>query len=326
MATIEFAEQPARSVHELIAERLLRPAVTQLAAQGLNDLSIVLSADLHLLPYHEVLEATLAETGCALSVYPSCGTWARHHAPGAGTPPRPQVPAWAVVGHAALDSSAPLHWVALEQRLTLRLWGESMLPVKTLSADALHADGVTALIGMGHGSAPASNPARAGLLVGADRVLSAHDLPRIRTCHRVILSCCVLGRVDEVHTEAMGFLSSSFGYSTRFGAGWIVEVPDAEACMFNITFQFALRHAHNGAQPGQTVGWNDVFHTVLRGIREGRWPAGLGAWLSSHCRLPSRKVLCPAAPGSTATSTCATSMAACSSLRPRASDGSCPGR
>jgi hypothetical protein len=289
-AALALAEQAANLLFEAVANRLLGPLLHRLVEQGLDDLSIVPSADLHLLPYHQMLESTLAHTGGTLSVYPSCGAWAQHQVLDTSVALQHSAPAWAVVAEGLLDDVAPLHWAVLERRLTQRLWAEAPAPLQTLAAAALHADGVTALIGIGHGSAPADNPARTGLRVGQGRVLSAHDLPRIHTCHRVILSCCVLGRVDEVHSEAMGFLSSSFGYGTRFGAGWVIEVPDAEACLFSLAFQFALRRAHGTRR---RVDWNQVFHAVRRGIRDGHWPAGLGRWLSTHlpaaaldCRLP----------------------------------------
>lgn len=95
----------------------------------------------------------------------------------------------------------------------------------------------------------------------------------------------VLARVDELHSEAMGFLSTSFGYRTSFGLGWLVEVPDAEACLFSLALQYALHCALHAAlaSPGRRQPpWVNVFVCVRQGIAQGTWPPGFGAWLATE--------------------------------------------
>ena len=45
----------------------------------------------------------------------------------------------------------------------------------------------------------------AGPPLAGQRVRSAHHLPAIKTCRRATLSCCVLGPIDVVLGEALGF-------------------------------------------------------------------------------------------------------------------------
>lgn len=61
----------------------------------------------------------------------------------------------------------------LEQALALRLWGPGQ--VRLIDARAPRQRGVDALLGMGHGWAPAQSPAQAGLLSGRAQVLGAHS-------------------------------------------------------------------------------------------------------------------------------------------------------
>ena len=289
----DAVQQTVRRLYEAVAQQALAPLVQALALRGIEDFALVPSADLHLLPYNDLLAATLAQTGARLSVYPNCGAWAQCSAD-TRRRARRLPPVWAVLSHSGGDGSAPLHWVVLEQSLTMTLWSASKGGAKLLNGQAPLARGVNALIGMGHGHAPDDNPARAGLLIGPDQVLSAHDLPGLRACRHALLSCCILGCTDEVHTEAMGFLSTGFGYQLRFGAGWLIEVPDAEACLFSLAFQYALRSAC-AAVPRQRLRWAGLFETVRQGVAAGRWPDGFGAWLHSH--LPQAVADAPLPPG-----------------------------
>ncbi len=282
-------EKALRRLHEQVASRALQPLIESLKERGLNEFALVPSADLHLLPYHHLLGPTLRNFGARLSVWPSCGALAQHGLQGRSGR---RVPVWALAAYAALQGSAPLQWVEFERSLALRLWGKDR--VKLLGAHQSRARGIDALLGIGHGCALPLPSAEAGLLSGEGHVLGAHDLPAVRTCHHVILSCCVLGQVQEVHTEAMGFLSTSFGYRTRFGVGWLIEIPDAEASLFSLAFQYALHgvlHVPSRRQPR----WLDVFESVRHDIAQGRWPAGFGPWLGEH--MPRVVAECALHPG-----------------------------
>jgi hypothetical protein len=133
---------------------------------------------------------------------------------------------------------------------------------------------------MGHGAARDHNPARTGLELSVGDVLTAHELPGIRTCRRVVLSCCVLGQTREVIGEPLGFLASSFGYECSFGSGWLTEVPDAMACLFSLAFQFSVRAALRGDH--REVAWGDSFESTRQAIFNSRWPDGYGEWLAEH--------------------------------------------
>lgn len=162
----------------------------------------------------------------------------------------------------------------IELQLARRLWGASRL--RRLDAGAPRAEGVAALLGMGHGDAAADAPAAAGLRLADDFVLGPHALPAVRTCHRVLLSCCVLGRFDEIAFEPLGFLAAGFGYAAGLGIGSLVQVPDAEACLFSEACQHALRSALRREPAAR---WHAVFDEVVRCLAAGRWPAGFGRWL-----------------------------------------------
>lgn len=279
--------EPSDPSHDLqqVGEQLLHhtlvPLLDDLRALGVQDIALVPSADLHLLPYRELLGPWLQAGPCRLSVWPSCGACAQKLARAAppGTRRKPRDIVWAVAATQQTPGPQALPWVVVEQMLTTRLWGHDRLRV--LDPARPSAQGVSALLGMGHGWAPPGNPAKAGLLLGGERVLGAHDLTSIRHCDQVLLSCCVLGRVDEIHGEAMGFLSSSLGYRTHFGVGWLVEIPDAEACLFSLAFQHALHSAQAAAGPAQDL-WSDTFDQLHAGLMSGQWPPGFGAWLEQN--------------------------------------------
>ncbi len=279
--SLEQAEQAARSVYEAVATPLLQPLMQTLGDASVSDLALVPSADLHLLPWHDLLGQRLASQGCRLSVYPDCGAWAHCTVLAPKRPRAPAAPRWALLASEAGALTAmlaePLPWVVVERLLSLQLWAGSG-GMQRLDPQRPRGRGINALVGMGHGHAPADNLALAGLWVAPHSVLSAHALGQVHSCQHVLMSCCVLGRVDEVHSEAMGFLSSSFGYQCRFGAGWLLEVPDAEACLFSLAFQHGLRTASQG----KGWQWGAVFQAVRQGIAQGCWPAGFDPWLATH--------------------------------------------
>lgn len=270
---------------------VFEPLVQQLASAGCTQLSLVPSEDLHLMPFHELLEDLLSRTGARLAVYPSCGAWARNTVLAGGRPRRGETVRWALAAPASAADKEPLPWVAVERLLSLRLWGPGSGIVQ-LPPEHPVAHGVSALLGMGHGHAADDNPALAGLLLAPGKLLSGHDLPSIRTCRLVLLSCCVLGRVDEVHAEPMGFLSACFGYECRFAVGWLVEVPDAEACLFSLVMQFALRERARARGRDDSC---QVFRRVRSAIQRGQWPEGFGAWLEQE--LPAATRAAEVAPG-----------------------------
>lgn len=270
------------------------PVLQGLVDAACTDICLVASDELQLVPWTHFAE-TAAPTGCRIEIYPSSGAWARCRLqPGSANTAAPR---WALAAWSALDSSRPLPWVELEAFLSARLWRDISGPPEMLRGARPQAQGVGALLGMGHGGSPDDNPAHAGLAMAADAILGAHALPAIRTCHRVVLSACALGRVDDVFGEPLGFLSSCFDYGAGFGSAWLTEVPDEAACWASLAMQFALHAAYQAAdqaadqaanqaayQAGadEPILWNRVFGQVGRTILAGAWPEGFGSWLSAH--------------------------------------------
>lgn len=248
------------------------PLAESVARLGLRELVVVPSDDLHCVPWHDMIGNRWA-TRCRIVLHPSVGSWLRSrvdpsHAP---APLR-----WAMAAAAETGAAAPLPWVRVEAALSRRLWQGLAAPPKEIDAQRRRADGVTALIGMGHGALQEGNWSASGLALDGAAVLTAHDLPHIRTSRRLLLSCCVLGQTQDILGEPLGFLSAGFGYGVEFGCGWLTEVPDRYACLFSIAFQFALRQAI--AATGD-ADWGAVFETTRQGVQRGSWPPGFGSWL-----------------------------------------------
>lgn len=263
-----------------LARAVATPIWARVRQHRWRSLHIVPSDDLHLVPWAHELESERPQE-CSLAVYPSVGAWFHHRADATADATTPaSVPRrWAVAAWPAAGSAHALPWVEVEHALCRMLWGTSQ-PVAIDSAHRI-AEGIDAFVGMGHGRAVHNNPAHAGVQIDTHDVLTAHDLPAMRTCRAVVLSCCVLGQTHEVFGEPLGFLSAAFGYEVAFGSGWLTEVPDAWACLFGAAFQFALRDVGGGS-------WRGTFEAVRRDIAAGRWPQGFGAWLETN--LPAAVV------------------------------------
>lgn len=277
----ESAEFACSALGEL-ARAVAAPIWAQVRKHRWRSLRIVPSDDLHLVPWGHELEGERPQE-CSLAVYPSVGAWFHHRADAidatdsaaaASTPRR-----WAIAAWPAAGTAHALPWVEVEHALCRMLWGTA--PAVTIDSAHRVAEGIAAFVGMGHGRAVHNNPAHAGVEIDAHDVVTAHDLPAMRTCRAVVLSCCVLGQTHEVFGEPLGFLSAAFGYEAAFGSGWLTEVPDAWACLFGATFQFGLRDAGGDR-------WRGTFEAVRRDIAAGRWPPGFGAWLETH--LPAAVV------------------------------------
>lgn len=191
---------------------------------------------------------------------------------------------WAVAAHPNADPERRLPWAAVELQLSLQLWQAAGAAMTMLDASQPRADKVNALLGIGHGVAPGQSLANAGLLIAGQRGLTAHHLTEVRTCRRVLLSCCVLGKIDTVIGAALGFLSACFGHQTEFGMGWLTDVPDAEAYLFSMAIQFALWQADSLPKP-EPVRWSQVFNDTRNGVAAGHWPAGFAAWLKYNLPL-----------------------------------------
>ncbi len=277
------SDDDARALATLgeLAECALGPLLDSLReAASCSRIVVVPADDLHLLPWRRLLRAR--SRLLQVQVQPTVGAWARSRI--APAPAQAAWPHWTTVtaaGHPAIDA---LRWVAVEQRAAAQLWREvGCQPRPWQPSAGLPADH-DALLVMGHGSAPRGYVAPAGLQLEDGRVLSAHDLGAgvAGGFERVLLSACVSAGTHSAFGEPLGFLSTCFDYRTRFGIGWLIEVPDAAACLFSLAFQFALRQA---IAAGGAVVWGEIFDTTCDAIEAGRWPAGFAAWMDSACRV-----------------------------------------
>lgn len=266
-----------------IWHRTVLPLLESLAEEGCNEVGLVPSDGLHLVPWTHFAQ-TAAPPGCSVEVYPSCGAWARSRPPADADADAMLPPRWAVAAWSGQGGARPLPWVDVERCLSARLWQDLSGPSVLLQGTPPSADGVGALVCMGHGSVLDSNAAHAGLAMAGGVVLGAHDLHQVRSCRRVLLSACMLGCIDEAFGEPLGFLSSCFDYRTGFGAGWLTEVPDSSACWASLAMQFALRQAYATPANGPVV-WSRVVGQTRLEILDGAWPDGFGTWLEAE--LPS---------------------------------------
>jgi tetratricopeptide (TPR) repeat protein len=272
-----------------LEQRIVAPALGEAFDAGCGEVAIVPADDLHLLPWGDVLRACGHRDG-SVAVYPNAGAWWHGRQIDTRTAPR-----WGWLG--AADDAAQLPWATLERRLSRRLWRGDGLRVDDGSETGCDIGceqrAVDTLLVIGHGHRPLDNPAAAGLRLDDGRVLDAGAVIAGRGIERVLLSTCMLGRVDDAFGEPLGFLSSCFAFRASFGVGWMIEVPDEAACLFSLALQFALHQALRNAGPAPR--WSAVFHAVCRRIDAGAWPDGFAGWLAAHAAWSAQRP-CPSQP------------------------------
>ena len=265
-----------------IAARIVEPPVRDMLAMGCRGIGIVPADDLHLLPWGDLVRGW--EQGQAsVAVYPSAAAWLRCHS---DAPAHSALPQWAIACAQGPQYARRLQWVEAERRLSRRLWRECGAGVALLTRDNAGATAFDSLLVMGHGAVPQGNPALSGLRLDPGQVLGAHEATAGGGFAQVLLSTCALGRTDDAFGEPLGFLSACFAYRTRFGIGWLTEVPDDAACLFSLAFQFALRAALDAdadADAERPV-WGAAFHATCRCIEQGAWPSGFASWLADDER------------------------------------------
>ena len=193
------------------------------------------------------------------------------------------------------DASKFLPFVVLEAALTQRIWHEDNLQTLDRAApqwSATQAEGaqaVNALLAAGHSDVPGENFDRAGLLIGYEtdglspsaKVLSGHDLSPIQHVRRLIMSCCTMGRTEDIFGEPLGMASAAFGYKTRFAVGYLIPVDDMAATLFSAALQHQLARL-SVAQSNDDRYWRETFQRTRQTIQRGEWPEGFGEWLSEH--------------------------------------------
>jgi tetratricopeptide (TPR) repeat protein len=252
--------------------QVLQPLLASLANGGCRSVDLLPSDDLHLLPWRHLLDLHAANE-VAVAVYPSSGAWLQARL----EQPANESLQWAAVAGPALDSHQPLMWVQAEHRGAQRMWGTRLRDVVLQPGERPRIEGVTALLGMGHGGAPDGNPTHAGLALEGC-VLLPQDLPRLRHCSCLLLSACVLGQTAEAQGEPLGFLSSAFDYKLRFAVGWLTEVPDRAACLYSLALQWVLLQ---GSSAGAEMSWREAERSTRLHLLSGVWPPGFSDWLAA---------------------------------------------
>jgi hypothetical protein len=254
---------------------------------------VVPADDLHLLPWAATLDQQVP--GLVVRQFPTTAAWWRcmQEAPVKAQPMR-----WASLAYDARESK-PLPWVGVEARAVAALMPQRVVPLTGTQPSwdvGQTQDAVQGLLGMGHGDAPQGNWALAGLVldlqceqsaVGPTQYkasyLDASKLYLIKHVQRLVMSCCVLGRVRDAQGEPVGMTALAFGYKTRFAVGAMVAIPDMEGALWSVALHWAWAQAEQQAlQSGEAMDWSGVFHATRREVLAGRWPQGFDAWLTKH--------------------------------------------
>ena len=291
------AAAPALRQEWLATPLMLTPLLADLHADGVQEVHIVPGGDWHLAPWAASLDEHVP--GLRVRQFPTtAGWWRTMTEPVAAQPTR-----WAALAHDAADTPKPLMWVEPEVTALAQLWGPVTLPspqgaaqlatqLERLDASApawpphgqSKAD-VQALVGIGHGNAPEGNWSQAGLVRGGKGAelsyFTGMDLHRISTAHRLVMSCCVLGRVRDWQGEPMGMTALAFAFKARLAVGAMVPVPDFEGAIFSMALHhaWATQERRCVAAADKPMDWSGVFHATRRSVMAGQWPPGFGAWL-----------------------------------------------
>ena len=310
-ASMGQADRPGHEDATQRIDRLVRsvaPSVIALA-QTLKHISLVPSGDLHAVPWHHFLAARLP-VRTRLRVFPTVADWWRLQRERADSAAACTRPRWLIAAYDAADSGDQadrLYWINVEAELSRTMWrGQTMVQVGTRAvasaadsappphrATMVHTvgdDAPSALLACGHGVAPDGNLARAGVWIATEgrrrlggrdlRLLSAGDLSGLPSVRRLLLSCCVLGRTDDVFGEPLGILAQAFRHGAEFALGSLVRLGDLEATLFSLSYQWALCSAY--ASSDGRPDWVEVFLDVQQCIRDQCWPDGFPRWLASH--------------------------------------------
>jgi len=280
----------------LTAPDVLRPLLTDLRSQGVDEVHIVPGGDLHLAPWAASLDQ--AVPGLRVRQFPTTASWWRVMGEPVDTPAPTR---WASLAFDAANTQAELIWVNAEALALQQIWshaGDDATPaMQPLNPVDPHwpppdqrAAPVQALVGIGHGHAPEGNWALAGMVVGTDaskgaknprhRYFTGMDLHKIQDAKHIAMSCCVLGRVQDGQGEPIGMTALAFGFKARVALGSMVPVPDFEGALFSMAVHFAWAQAEQASLArGQHLDWSGVFHATRREVMTGRWPQGFGEWL-----------------------------------------------
>jgi tetratricopeptide (TPR) repeat protein len=294
-----LTEQEIGQAQEALS-RWLQPLLLRLQAKGVQELSLVASDDLNLLPWWRLLRGY----GLRVRVWPTAGDWYRRTIAECGVvQPTLALPRWAQVHHDARDEDGhAIVWVAMEAALSRRLWGQDATGQPLMHDDLLQREElrwpdsmpVQALLAAGHGRERGQGHS-AGVLVGRRHdgqgiVLTGHHFTQIRNAERLLLSACVLGRLDDAMGEPLGAAATAFGYRARFAVGSLIRVGDMEAMVFSLALQWALKAAiiESSAQQKPEPDWAEVFQQLQQALHEGYYPQGFGDWLAQEMPLAAQ--------------------------------------
>ncbi len=273
--------------------KLLLPFLQPIAAAGIQCVHILPAGDAHLAPWAATLDQAIP--GLSVRQFPSAGGWwrAMEGTEETGSPAAPT--AWASLAYDAAGTPLELRWVAPESRAVQSIWQAASVQMLDPLAPNWPTDSnrdaapVTALACIGHGQALEGNLALAGLALpktgtqGGERLFTAMQLHQIRHAERLVMSCCVLGRIEDAQGEPLGMTALAFSFKTRFAVGAMLPIPDFAGSLFFMALHHAWAKAERAAlSAGEHMDWAKVFHATRRCIMQGNWPLDYGDWLRTE--------------------------------------------
>ncbi|MCE1182732.1 MAG: CHAT domain-containing tetratricopeptide repeat protein [Rhodocyclales bacterium] len=273
--------------------KLLLPFLQPIAAAGIQCVHILPAGDAHLAPWAATLDQAIP--GLSVRQFPSAGGWwrAMEGTEETGSPAAPT--AWASLAYDAVGTPLELRWVAPEAQAVQSIWQAASVQMLDPLAPNWPTDSnrdaapVTALACIGHGQAPEGNLALAGLALpktgaqGGERLFTAMQLHQIRHAERLVMSCCVLGRIEDAQGEPLGMTALALSFKTRFAVGAMLPIPDFAGSLFFMALHHAWAKAERAAlSAGEHMDWAKVFHATRRCIMQGNWPLDYGDWLRTE--------------------------------------------
>jgi hypothetical protein len=281
------------------APNVLLSVLTELHSnEQISEVHIVPSRGLHLAPWAASLDGCIE--GLRVRQFPTTGSWWRVIGDEVRVRGNVSEPTrWASLAFDAINTSRELNWVGLEAQAIQLIWnlcpavhGQNRIEQLNLSNPQWPKPGqngaapIQSIQGIGHGGSKENNWALAGLFLGEDsrtkidNYLTGFDLSGIKEALRLVMSCCVLGRLLNTQGEPIGMMAVAFAFSTRLGIGAMVPIPDFEGALFSMALHFALATAETEAiADNKHLDWSAVFHETRRRIMEGKWPDRFNAWL-----------------------------------------------
>ena len=126
------ADRFALEMFERLWDQALDPLLARLAAQGITQIDLVPSGDLHVVPWNHLADRHAAKAGAPfrLRVFPGTGAWWRVARRDDGTRvahTAPRSPQWALVAAPSVSTGGDaLPWLVVERALSEQLWADAI--------------------------------------------------------------------------------------------------------------------------------------------------------------------------------------------------------